>query len=158
MYPLVRDRLAAGGFLCFQLHLFVFFLTLGYNSKVIDIFAKGEMIQMKPILSKPQLGYTKAKRKFEDKSKVLEKRIEETAKLQEVTQEVMEGLVIETGFHDAFNDLRAAEDELIEWSHNTMKHEKTYKDNKQAIDDMYAKLESDPQMRARIIQLAMRVR
>lgn len=125
---------------------------------MIDIFAKGEMIQMKPILSKPQLGYTKAKRKFEDKSKVLEKRIEETAKLQEVTQEVMEGLVIETGFHDAFNDLRAAEDELIEWSHNTMKHEKTYKDNKQAIDDMYAKLESDPQMRARIIQLAMRVR
>lgn len=125
---------------------------------MIDIFAKGEMILMKPILSKPQLGYSKAKKKFEDKSKVLEKRIEETAKLQEVTQEVMEGLVIETGFHDAFNDLRAAEDELIEWSHNTMKHEKTYKDNKQAIDDMYVKLESDPQMRARIIQLAMRVR
>lgn len=145
-------------FLLFQLHLFVFFLTLGYNNKVIDIFAKGEMILMKPILSKPQLGYSKAKKKFEDKSKVLEKRIEETAKLQEVTQEVMEGLVIETGFHDAFNDLRAAEDELIEWSHNTMKHEKTYKDNKQAIDDMYIKLESDPQMRARIIQLAMRVR
>lgn len=125
---------------------------------MIDIFAKGEMIQMKPILSKPQLGYTKAKKKFEEKSKVLEKRIEETAKLQEVTQEVMEGLVLETGFHDAFNDLRAAEDELIDWSHNTMKHEKTYKDNKQAIDDMYIKLESDPQMRARIIQLAMRVR
>lgn len=125
---------------------------------MIDIFAKGEMIQMKPILSKPQLGYSKAKRKFEEKSKVLEKRIEETAKLQEVTQEVMESLVIETGFHDAFNDLRTAEDELIDWSHNTMKHEKTYKDNKQAIDDMYTKLESDPQMRARIIQLAMRVR
>lgn len=89
---------------------------------------------------------------------MLEKRIEETAKLQEVTQEVMEVLVIETGFHDAFNDLRTAEDELIDWSHITMKHEKTYKDNKQAIDDMYIKLESDPQMRARIIQLAMRVR
>lgn len=125
---------------------------------MIDIFAKGEMIQMKPILSKPQLGYSKAKRKFEEKSKVLEKRIEETAKLQEVTQEVMEVLVVETGFHDAFNDLRTAEDELIDWSHITMKHEKTYKDNKQAIDDMYIKLESDPQMRARIIQLAMRVR
>lgn len=89
---------------------------------------------------------------------MLEKRIEETAKLQEVTQEVMEELVIETGFHDAFNILREAENELIEWSHMTMKHEKTYKDNKQAIDDMYAKLNTDPQMRNRIIQLAMRVR
>lgn len=113
---------------------------------------------MKPILSKPQLGYSKAKRKFEERSRVLEKRIEETAKLQEVTQEVMEALVIETGFHDAFNTLREAENELIEWSHMTMKHEKTYKDNKQAIDDMYAKLNTDPQMRNRIIQLAMRVR
>lgn len=113
---------------------------------------------MKPILSKAQLGYTKAKRKFEDISKILEKKIEETAKVQEVTQEVMEGLVIETGFHDAFNDLRTAENELIEWSHATMKHEKSYKDNKQAIDDMYDKLNSDPQMRTRIIQLAMRVR
>ncbi|WMT40688.1 hypothetical protein RE628_26725 [Paenibacillus sp. D2_2] len=113
---------------------------------------------MKPILSKPQLGYSKAKRKFEDRSKVLEKRIEEIAKEQEVTQLVMEGLVIETGFHQAFNDLRDAENELIEWSHNTMKHEKEYKDNKQAIDDMYLKLNSDPKMRSRIIQLAMRVR
>ncbi|MEK4513107.1 hypothetical protein EJP82_21025 [Paenibacillus anaericanus] len=113
---------------------------------------------MKPILSKAQLGYMKAKNKFEDRSKILEKRIEETAKLQEVSQEVMEGLVIETGFHDAFNELRAAENELVDWSHVTMKHEKTYKDNKQAIEDMYAKLDTDPQMRARIIQLAMKVR
>lgn len=119
---------------------------------------KGEFEQMKPILSKPQLGYSRAKRKFEDISKILEKKIEETTKVQEVTQEVMEGLVIETGFHDAFNDLRVAEDELIEWSHNTMKHENTYKDNKEAIDTMYENLNSDPQMRARIIQLAMRVR
>ncbi|MGG4554740.1 hypothetical protein MKX50_22925 [Paenibacillus sp. FSL W8-0186] len=113
---------------------------------------------MKPILSKAQLGYMKAKTKFEDKSKVLEKRIEETAKVQEVTQEVMETLVVETGFHEAFNALRNAENELIDWSHMTMKHEKTYKDNKKAIEDMYAKLNSDPQMRARIIQLAMKVR
>lgn len=119
---------------------------------------KGEIIQMKPIMAKPQLGYSKAKRKFEDRSRVLEKKIEETAKLQEVTQEVMESLVLETGFHEAFNDLRAAENELIEWSHMTMTHEKTYRDNKQAIDDMYAKLGTDPQMRTRIIQLAMRVR
>lgn len=119
---------------------------------------KGEFELMKPILSKAQLGYSKAKRKFEDRSKVLEKRIEEITKEQEVTQEIMEGLVVETGFHEAFNELRNAENELIEWSHNTMKHEKEYKDNKQAIDDMYLKLNSDPKMRSRIIQLAMRVR
>ncbi|MNJ41796.1 hypothetical protein D3C77_367340 [compost metagenome] len=113
---------------------------------------------MKPILSKAQLGYMKAKNKFEDRSRVLEKKIEETAKLQEVTQEVMEGLVVETGFHDAFNEMRNAEQELIEWSHVTMKHEKTYKDNKQAIEDMYEKLDTDPKMRQRIIQLAMKVR
>lgn len=113
---------------------------------------------MKPILSKAQLAYMKAKTKFEDKSKVLEKRIEETVKVHEVTQEVMETLVVETGFHEAFNALRDAENELIEWSHQTMKHEKTYKENKKAIDDMYAKLNTDPKMRARIIQLAMRVR
>jgi hypothetical protein len=113
---------------------------------------------MKPILSKAQLAYMKAKNKFEDRSRVLEKKIEETAKLQEVTQEVMEGLVLETGFHDAFNEMRNAEQELIDWSHVTMKHEKSYKDNKQAIDDMYEKLETDPKMRARIIQLAMKVR
>jgi hypothetical protein len=113
---------------------------------------------MKPMLSKAQLAYMKAKNKFEDRSKVLEKKIEETAKLQEVTQEVMEGLVLETGFHDAFNEMRNAEQELIDWSHMTMKHEKSYKDNKQAIDDMYEKLETDAKMRARIIQLAMKVR
>jgi hypothetical protein len=113
---------------------------------------------MKPMLSKAQLAYMKAKNKFEDRSRVLEKKIEETAKLQEVTQEVMEGLVLETGFHDAFNEMRNAEQELIDWSHMTMKHEKSYKDNKQAIDDMYEKLETDAKMRARIIQLAMKVR
>ncbi|GGH32876.1 hypothetical protein [Paenibacillus segetis] len=113
---------------------------------------------MKPILSKAQLGYMKAKNKFEDRSRALEKKIEEMAKLQEVTQEIMEGLVVESGFHDAFNELRVAENELVEWSHVTMKHEKTYKDNKQAIEDMYAKLDTDPKMRARIIQLAMKVR
>lgn len=115
-------------------------------------------MKQKTILSKAQLEYMKAKTKFEDRAKVLEKKIEDTQLLQEVTQEVMEGLVIETGFHDAFNELRHAEDELIAWSHSTMKHEKTYKDNKKVIEDMYSNLESNPETRARIIQLAMRVR
>lgn len=113
---------------------------------------------MKPILSKPQLTYMKAKNKFEDRAKVLEKKIEETSKLQEITEEVMEGLVVETGFHDAYVTLTNAEDELIEWSHNTMKHEKDYKDNKGAIDQMYASLGTNPELRTQLIQLAMRVR
>lgn len=113
---------------------------------------------MKPLLSKPQLEYSKAKSKFEDKAKVLEKRIAETQQLQEVTTEVMEGLVVETGFHDAYVALTNAENELIEWSQATMKHEKEYKDNKEVIDNFYANVNSSPELRAQMIQLAMKVR
>ncbi len=113
---------------------------------------------MKPIKSKAQIDYMKAKTKFEERSKVLEARVAEEQKEQEVEQEIMEKLVLETGFHDAFNELAEAENELISWSHSTIKHDKTYKDNKRPIDEMYEKLDSDPQMRARIIQLALRIR
>lgn len=114
---------------------------------------------MKPIMSKPQLDYMKAKDKFEDRAKEMEKKIEEKRRMvPEVTQEIMEGLVMETGFHDAFNDLTIAENALIQWSHATIKHEKHYKENKSEIDQMYESLGDDPQKRARIIQLAMRIR
>lgn len=114
---------------------------------------------MKPILSKAQLDYTKAKTKFEDKAKVMEKKIELARGVHdEITQEIMEGLVLETGFHDAFNELTLAENELINWSHVTIKHEKTYRDNKVEIEMMYDKLNDDPEMRNRVIQLAMRIR
>ncbi|PAF29494.1 hypothetical protein [Paenibacillus sp. 7516] len=113
---------------------------------------------MKPIYSKAQLGYMKAKTQFEKQAVILEKKIEDTRKTQEVTQEVMEGLVQATGFHDAYNQLVIAENELIEWSHTTMKHEKTYRENRQPIDDMYLRLNSDPEMRAQIIDLAMKIR
>ncbi|WP_172196372.1 hypothetical protein [Saccharibacillus qingshengii] len=113
---------------------------------------------MKPIKSKAQIDYLKAKTKFEERSKILEARVAEEQKTAEVEQELMEKLVIETGFHNAFNDLSEAESELISWSHATIKHDKTYKDNKRPIDEMYEKLDVDPQMRARIIQLALRIR
>ncbi|MBO2944862.1 hypothetical protein JJQ72_12855 [Paenibacillus sp. F411] len=114
---------------------------------------------MKPKLSKAQLDYMKAKTQFEDKAKVMEKKIELTRKkVPEITQEVMEGLVLETGFHDAFNELTLAENALIQWSHVTIKHEKEYRDNKNHIENMYSKLNEDPQMRAQIIQLAMKIR
>ncbi|GAB6927565.1 hypothetical protein JCM10914A_15480 [Paenibacillus sp. JCM 10914] len=114
---------------------------------------------MKPILSKAQLDYMKAKTKFEERAKVMEKKIELARESHgNVTQEIMEGLVVETGFHDSFNDMTAAENNLIQWSHTTIKHDKTYKDNKNEIDMMYSTLHSNPEMRARIIQMAMKIR
>ncbi|WP_054957730.1 hypothetical protein [Paenibacillus dakarensis] len=114
---------------------------------------------MKPILSKAQLDYMKAKTQFEDRAKVMEKKIELARREHgEVTQEIMEGLVLETGFHDAFNQLTLAENDLIQWSHVTIKHEKEYRDNKNEIEMMYSKLNEDPEMRARVIQLAMKIR
>ncbi|OPA75681.1 hypothetical protein BVG16_20325 [Paenibacillus selenitireducens] len=113
---------------------------------------------MSKILSKPQVDYQKTKVKFEEKSAILNKRIEETRVLREITQEVMEGLVMETGFHDAFNALTIAENELIDWSHTTIKREKTYLDNKESFDRMYENLNSNPKARATIIDLAMRIR
>ncbi|WP_422658596.1 hypothetical protein ACK8P5_23510 [Paenibacillus sp. EC2-1] len=114
---------------------------------------------MKPILSKAQLDYMKAKTQFEDRAKVMEKKIELARGVHdEITQEIMEGLVMETGFHDAFNELTLAENALIQWSHVTIKHEKTYRDNKVEIEMMYSKLNEDPEMRARVIQLAMKIR
>lgn len=113
---------------------------------------------MNKMLAKPQVEYQKAKAKFEEKAKVLQKRIEETRVLREISQEVMEGLVVETGFNDAFNSLTRAENELISWSQTTIKREKTYLDNKDSFDRMYENLDSNPKVRATIIDLAMRIR
>ena len=113
---------------------------------------------MKPIYSKAQLGYMKSKTHFEKQAAILEKEIEKTKKTQPISQEVMEELVQKTGFHDAYNNLVLSENELIDWSHVTIKHEKEYKDNKQAIEDMYTNLNTDPQLRARIIDLAMKIK
>ncbi|WP_438348829.1 hypothetical protein ACP8HI_25130 [Paenibacillus sp. FA6] len=113
---------------------------------------------MKPIYSKAQIDYMKAKTVFENRASVMEQKIELTRKTTEVTQEVMEGLVLETGFHDAYNELKTAENNLIAWSHVTMKHEKTYRENKQSIEQMYESLNSSPEKRAQIIQLSMKIR
>lgn len=113
---------------------------------------------MKPIYAKAQLDYMKAKTKFENRASTMEKQIESARKTREITQEVMEGLVQETGFHDAYNDLVLAENQLISWSHTTIKHEKIYKENKQAIEQMYANMNTSPELRAQIIQLAMKIR
>ncbi|OAB42919.1 hypothetical protein [Paenibacillus glacialis] len=113
---------------------------------------------MKSIYSKAQMDYMKAKTVFENRASVLEKTIETTRKRREITQEVMEGLVQETGFHAAFNELLTAENNLIEWSHVTIKHEKHYRENRQSIESMYENLNGSPEMRAQIIQLAMKIR
>lgn len=104
------------------------------------------------------MEYMKAKTVFENRASVLEKQIESTRKIREISQEVMEGLVLETGFHAAFNELLTAENNLIEWSHVTIKHEKTYRENKQSIEQMYENINGSPEMRAQIIQLAMKIK
>ncbi|WP_151733742.1 hypothetical protein [Paenibacillus tengchongensis] len=113
---------------------------------------------MKPILSKAQLDYTKAKNMFENRAKVLEKEIAAKRALQEITQETMEELVQATGFHEAYNDLVLAENALIEWSHSTIKHEKTYRENRVAIDALYENVNSSPEKRQELIQLSMKIR
>ncbi|MBW4081686.1 hypothetical protein [Paenibacillus sp. S150] len=113
---------------------------------------------MKPILSKAQLDYMKAKNSFENRAKVMEKEIAAKRALQEITQEVMEELVQATGFHDAYNDLVTAENALIEWSHTTIKHEKTYRENRGAIDAMYENVNASPEKRQELIQLSMKIR
>ncbi|WP_379129886.1 hypothetical protein [Paenibacillus sp. sgz500958] len=113
---------------------------------------------MKPILSKAQLDYTKAKNKFENRAKEMEKVIAAKRAVMEITQEVMEQLVQETGFHDAYNDLIVAENSLIAWSHTTIKHEKTYKDNKEAIENLYASVNSSTEKRQELIMLSMKIR
>jgi hypothetical protein len=113
---------------------------------------------MKAIFSKAQMDYMKAKTVFENRASMLEKKIETISKTSEVTQEIMEELVVVTGFHNAYNEMTNAENNLIEWSHVTIKHEKNYRDNKQSIEEMYEKLNSSPEMRVQIIQLAMKIR
>lgn len=113
---------------------------------------------MKPILSKAQLDYMKAKNMFENRAKVLEKEIENKRAMLEITQEVMEELVQATGFHDAYNELVIAENALISWSHTTIKHEKTYRDNREAIDAMYTNVGSSPEKRQELILLSMKIR
>ncbi|MDT3428028.1 precorrin isomerase [Paenibacillus forsythiae] len=113
---------------------------------------------MKPILSKAQLDYMKAKNKFENTAKVMEKEIAARRVQQEITQEVMEELVQATGFHDAYNDLVIAENALIDWSHSTIKHEKSYRENRDAIDALYKNVNSSPEKRQELIQLSMKIR
>lgn len=113
---------------------------------------------MKPILSKAQLDYTRAKNKFENRAKELENQITAKRALQEITQEVMESLVQATGFHDAYNELIVAENALIDWSHSTIKHEKSYRDNREAIDALYNNVNSSPEKRQELILLSMKIR
>lgn len=113
---------------------------------------------MKPILAKAQLDYMKAKNTFENRAKVLEKEIAAKRALQEITQELMEEMVQATGFHDAYNDLVIAENALIDWSHSTIKHEKSYRENRVAIDAMYENVNSSPEKRQELIQLSMKIR
>lgn len=114
---------------------------------------------MKKILSKAQTDYQNAKQTFERCSRIMEIEVEKARMLRnEVTQAEMEKLVVETGFHAAYSDLLDAENELIKWSHSTIKHEKIYKENRQHFDNLFEQIPSNPQARQTVLDLAMRIR
>lgn len=113
---------------------------------------------MKPLLSKAQTDYQNAKQNFERCSRIMEIEVEKIRLLREVTQADMEKLVVETGFHAAYSDLLDAENELIKWSHTTIKHEKIYKENRQHFDNLFDQIPKDPQARQTVLELAMRIR
>jgi hypothetical protein len=113
---------------------------------------------MKKVYSTAQKDYLNAKKAFEEVSKVLEKKIQTISVIREVQQAEMEKLVVETGFHDAFNNFTQAEDKLIEWSHGIIQDEKIYKENKIHFDNMYANLSTSPEARVAVVELAMKVK
>ncbi|MFD2615538.1 hypothetical protein [Paenibacillus gansuensis] len=113
---------------------------------------------MKKIYSTAQQEYLNAKNAFEEISKVLEKKIQTITVIREIQQPEMEKLVVETGFHQAFEKLTEAETNLINWSHEAIKQEQTYKDNVSHFENMYANLHRNAEARTTVIQLAMKLK
>ena len=106
---------------------------------------------MKPLYSKAQLGYIKAHSLFDQQSAVLKQKIEHIRKTEEITQDRMEELVQETGFHHAHMRLLQAENELIHWARSIGKA-----DQRTVEPSGIAHL--TPAMRAQAIERAMKVR
>ncbi|ANE46696.1 hypothetical protein SY83_10900 [Paenibacillus swuensis] len=113
---------------------------------------------MKKIYSNAQREYLAAKELFEKTSKVMEAKIQNITLIREIQQNEMEKLVLETGFHGAFQSLTDAENALIDWSHIAIREEKEYKENVEHFQNMYANLHTNPQARATIIDLAMKLK
>jgi alcohol dehydrogenase class IV len=108
-------------------------------------------------LAQPQMDYKEAKERFEKANEAFQNKLAIVKKLGVVTQTKLEELIDETGLHEALNDLGAAEKTLLQWSHEAIQSEKDYLQNKEAIDNMYAFIGQDPNIKAKLIQAAMKI-
>lgn len=108
-------------------------------------------------LSKQQSEYKEAKEQFEQANKEFEQKLAATKLIGKVNQETMESLVEQTGLHTALNRLGRAEAALLKWSKEMISKEKDYLNNKEAVDRMYAYIDENPQIKAQLIQAAMKM-
>jgi alcohol dehydrogenase class IV len=108
-------------------------------------------------LAKPQTEYKEAKERFEKANEAFQNKLATVKLLGVATQEKMEELIEETGLHTALNDLGEAEKALLHWSHEAIQNEKDYLQNKETIDKMYAFINQDPDIKAKLIQAAMKI-
>ncbi|NOU95981.1 hypothetical protein GC093_22560 [Paenibacillus sp. LMG 31456] len=108
-------------------------------------------------LAKQQSEYKEAKERFEKANAAFQNKLATVKLLGVVTQEKVEELVEETSLHNALNDLGAAEKSLLLWSHEAIQSEKDYLQNKDAVDKMYAFIDQDPNIKAKLIQAAMKI-
>ena len=112
---------------------------------------------MKKTMSVQQKEYKEAKELFQAANAEFEKKLAATKKLGTVSQEVMERLVQDTDLHTALNRLGAAEAALLKWSHEMIRNERDYLKNREAIDKMYAFIDQNPNIKAQLIQAAMKM-
>jgi len=116
------------------------------------------VIRMKKTkLSKAQTQYKEAKEHFEKVNEAFQNKLATVQLLGTVTQEKVEELIEQTGLHTALNDLGDAEKALLQWSHEAIQNEKDYLQNKEAVDKMYAFIDRDPDIKAKLIQAAMKI-
>ncbi|WP_028547644.1 hypothetical protein [Paenibacillus sp. UNC451MF] len=108
-------------------------------------------------LSKEQTQYKEAKEHFERVNEAFQNKLATVQLLSVVNQEKVEELIEQTGLHTALNQLGAAEKALLEWSHEAIQSEKDYLQNKDAVDKMYAFIDQDPNIKAKLIQAAMKI-
>jgi hypothetical protein len=108
-------------------------------------------------LSKAQSDYKEAKERFEKANEAFQNKLSVVKVLGVVTQEKVEELIEQTNLHTTLNDLGAVEKSLLEWSHEAIQNEKDYLQNKDTVDKMYAFIDRDPDIKAKLIQAAMNI-
>ncbi|PZE19944.1 hypothetical protein [Paenibacillus xerothermodurans] len=108
-------------------------------------------------LAKQQAQYKEAKERFERANGAFQNKLATVKLLGTVTQEKIEELIEATDLHNALNDLGAAEKALLQWSHEAIQSEKDYLQNKEAVDKMYAFIDQDPNIKAKLLQAAMKI-